>query len=82
MIYPVRVLIAIDQLFTALLGGWPDETLSSYAWRLELQGKLAGRIFRPLIDWLFAWEGPDHCFRAMRAERLRIQQPPDLRDPE
>lgn len=77
--YPVRILIAIDQLATALLGGWPDETLSSYAWRLDRQGKLAGRIFRPLIDWLFAWEGPDHCFRAMLIERQRLQQPPELR---
>lgn len=79
MTYPIRVLIALDQLVTALLGGWPDETLSSYAWRLEKRGKLAGRIFRPLIDWLFRWEGPDHCLRAMLAERQRVQQPPDLR---
>ena len=79
MSYPIRILIAIDQLFTALLGGWPDETLSSYAWRLERQGKPAGRIFRPLIDWLFAWEGPNHCERAAMYERMRVQLPPDLR---
>ena len=77
--YFVRVLIALDQLATALLGGWPDETLSSYAWRLEQQGKLAGRIFRPLIDWLFLWEGPNHCERAAAYERLRLQIHPDLR---
>ena len=79
VIYPIRVLIAIDQLATALLGGWPDETLSSYAWRLEQKGKLAGRIFRPAIDWLFQWEGPHHCERAAAYERLRLQIDPELR---
>jgi hypothetical protein len=79
VIYPVRILVALDQLATALLGGWPDETLSSYAWRLEQQGKLAGRIFRPLIDWLFLWESPHHCERAAAYERLRLQIHPDLR---
>ena len=77
--YPIRILIALDQLITALLGGWPDETLSSYAWRLERRGKLAGRIFRPAIDWLFQWEGPNHCERAALYERLRLQIDPELR---
>ena len=30
--YAVRVLIALDQLGNALLGGWPDETFSSRCW--------------------------------------------------
>lgn len=29
MTYGKRTLIAVDQLLNTLLGGWPDETLSS-----------------------------------------------------
>lgn len=77
MQYFINILIAIDQLVTAILGGWPDETLSSYAWRLEQQGKPFG-FTRRLIDWIFFWD-EDHCHKAMVAERKRLQMPPDLR---
>lgn len=33
MAYIKNVLIALDQLANALIGGWPDESLSSRAWR-------------------------------------------------
>lgn len=78
--YLINILIGLDQLLTAIVGGYPDETLSSYAWRLERQNKLGGRIFRPLIDWLFTLTGPDHCKRSFDDERLRRQMPPELRD--
>ena len=77
MRYPIRILVALDQLVTALLGGWPDETLSSYAWRLERQGKPFG-FTRRLIDWVFFWD-EHHCEKAMMAERNRLQVPPELR---
>lgn len=75
--YFLKVLIAIDQLITSLLGGWPDETLSSYAWRLETQNKPFG-FTRKLIDAVFFWD-PDHCYKAMLSERKRLQLPPELR---
>ena len=77
MSYLLRVLVALDQLVTALLGGWPDETLSSYAWRLEKQGKPFG-FTRKVIDFVFFWD-EDHCYKAMLAERWRLQTPPELR---
>lgn len=79
--YLIRILIAIDQLATTLVGGFPDETLSSYAYRLDVQGKPGGKIFRPLIDWLFSWQGlpQGHCHASYDEERLRLQFPPDLR---
>ncbi len=81
MSYLKNVLIGIDQLGTAIVGGFPDETLSSYAWRLDLQGKPFGRFFRPLIDGMASIFGQDHhCYRAWRAEVLRRQMPPELRD--
>lgn len=82
MSYVINVLIAIDQLGTALVGGYPDETLSSYAYRLDQQGKVAGRIFRPVIDFLFFWQ-KKHCFNAYVSERMRYQFAPEMRlDPE
>ena len=73
----LQVLIAIDQLFTALLGGWADETLSSYAWRLEQQGKPFG-FTRQMIDALFFWQ-KDHCRKSYEDERSRAQLPPVFR---
>lgn len=76
--YLKNLLIAFDQLCTALIGGWPDETLSSYAWRMERAGKPWGRITRPFIDALF-YRWPDHCERSYANERARAQLPPELR---
>ena len=81
MAYVLNILIALDQLATALVGGYPDETLSSYAFRLEAKGRIAGRIFRPLIDWLFLWNGEGHCRAEYFAEKQRLQFPTDLRQP-
>lgn len=79
--YLINILIAIDQLATTLVGGFPDETLSSYAYRLDRQGKPGGKIFRPFIDWLFSWQDyPDgHCKASYDEERFRLQMPPELR---
>lgn len=79
--YVLQVLIALDQLLTALLGGWADETLSSYAWRLERSKKFWGRVWRPAIDAVWRLFGVhDHCLRSYLAERDRAQLPPNLRD--
>lgn len=79
--YLLHILIAIDQLGTTLVGGFPDETLSSYAWRMDQKGRLYGRFFRPLIDWIFAWQNlpGGHCKAACDEERQRTQEPPELR---
>lgn len=77
MTYLLKLLIALDQLLNAALGGWPDETLSSAAHRAHAQGKPAG-FLRNVIDALFFWQ-PDHCRRAYRAEQLRRQSPPEFR---
>ena len=81
--YFLHVLIGLNQLAVTLLGGWPDETLSSYAYRLDTQNKWAGRLFRPIIDLLFRWQGHErgHCFAAHLEELQRRQMPPELRGP-
>ena len=68
----IQILIALDQLFNALLLGMADETLSARAFRREIQGS-PGRA-RRLIDALFFWQ-PNHCFHSWRSEFERRQLP-------
>jgi hypothetical protein len=71
-----QVLIAIDQLINTLFGGFADETLSSRAYRLELE---RGRTWsRKLIDTLL-WFDKDHCKESYESEILRRQLPPSMR---
>ena len=65
-------LIAIDHLalVIATLGYCKRaETISAAAWALEQNGKLAGRIFRPFIDWLFTRIERNHCQVSWLAEK-------------
>lgn len=78
----LNILIALDQLIYVLItlgAGYPDETLSSAAYRLDQKGHFWGKIWRPIIDWLFTYIQRDHCRKAYEAERRRSQVPPDLR---
>ena len=76
MTYSKRMLIAIDQLINALLGGWPDETLSSRCYRWARDGVRDWP--RRFIDGLPFWKA-GHCQRAYEGERKRLQCPPELR---
>jgi len=76
----LNLLIAIDQLLWVIftLGkGYPDETISAAAWRMEQQGKLAGRVLRPLIDAVFSPLEHEHCRLSFESE-LHGQQLPDV----
>ena len=75
--YIINVLIALDQLVNALVGGWPDETLSSYSYRIHRDGKPWGFLMK-VIDRLFWWQ-PNHCYTAYLLEQSRRQFPPELR---
>jgi hypothetical protein len=63
-----NVLIAIDQLINTLVGGEPDETLSSAAFRMHEQGKFWGWTMH-LINGLFFDSA--HCANAYLSERNR-----------
>ena len=76
MAYGKNLFIAFDQLANAFLGGWPDETLSSRAWRRDLEDDVSWP--RKLIDAIFFWES-DHCRDAYYSEVERRQCPPELR---
>ncbi len=80
--YFLQILIAFDQLLCTFLGGWADESLSSYAWRLKQKNKYWGKIWVPIIDWLFfvSVKETNHCYNAYMAERKRAQLPPEFRN--
>lgn len=76
-----NVAIAFDQLVWVLVtfgNGLPDETLSAAAWRMEQQGKLAGRVLRPTIDLLFFFD-KNHCRNAYLSEFRKLQLPGSYR---
>ena len=74
----LNILIAIDQLAWVLVtlgNGHPDETISAALYRMELQGKRAGRWFRPVVDLMFRPFERDHCWKAYDAEMRKSQMP-------
>lgn len=80
--YGKNLFIAVDQLVNAAGGGWPDETLSSRAWRWSRDG--VRNWPRVLIDALFWWDrdkaaGMGHCELSWLSEQERAQCPPELR---
>lgn len=78
MQYLLHIAIAFDQMLNALLGGGADETLSSRAYRADRDGKLFGRIFRPVIDTIFFWH-TRHCYDSYLAEVQRRQYSKNFR---
>ena len=80
----LNILIAIDHLAWVVLTlgkGYPDETISAASWRMEQQGKIAGRVLRPLIDLLFLPIERDHCRLSFESEVRGAQLPAVYRDP-
>jgi hypothetical protein len=69
--YIFRVIVAFDILLMALCNGKRNETISSCAWSMEQNGKLLGRILRPLIDFLVSpWED-HHCATSYFVEQRK-----------
>ncbi len=78
----LNFLVALDQLAWVLvtLGhGEPDETISAACFRMEQAGRIAGKVFRPLVDGLFSPVEKEHCKGAFMAEMKRIQMPKEYR---
>ena len=70
-----NIAVGLDQFFWVLITlghGSPDETVSAALWRMELQGKRAGRWFRPVVDALL-WFDPEHCRASYESEIGRKQ---------
>lgn len=73
-----NLLVSLDQLCNAFMGGWPDETLSSRFWRWHTDGVRSWPC--RCLDRVAAWLGDkDHCRTSYESERTRRQFPPELR---
>lgn len=74
----LNIAIAFDQLVYVLItfgDGLPDETISSALWRTEQDGKRFGKIFRPVVDWVFKPIEKEHCKLSYLSELNRLQAP-------
>ena len=71
-----QILVALDQLVNALIGGYADETLSSRAHRRRLRGK-GGVAW--VIDHVFFWQD-EHCKASYESELERAQLPVEFRE--
>lgn len=73
----LNILICLDQLVFSILtlgSSYPDETISAAAYRLELDDKIQGKVFRPLIDLIFFFD-KEHCKESYWSE-IRGRQLP------
>lgn len=75
--YLKNLLIALDQLGNTLLGGWPDESISSHCWRIEQEQGISWP--RKLVDALLFFD-KDHCQESYENELERRQFPPSMRE--
>jgi hypothetical protein len=67
--YLINVLVSLDQLLNVLIGGYPDETISSRVGRNAAAGKKWALIAEKVINALF-WFDPNHCRDAVELEEL------------
>ncbi|MBD9406305.1 hypothetical protein IB236_13230 [Acidovorax sp. ACV02] len=85
--YGQQVFIAADQLVNALIPpldgtvSYADETLSARAYRAHRDGKVLGKLFMPIINLLFFWQGPGHCKNAYTKEFDRKNYPSEYQPP-
>jgi hypothetical protein len=66
-----NVLLGLDVLGSAILGGMPGETLSGRAGTAQREGKLRGKILAPIIDFIMF--DPQHCQKAIAGDILRAK---------
>lgn len=68
--YWTNLLIATSQAVNTVLGGYPDEMLSSRAYREQWY------VLQFFIDWFFSFFGQeDHCRKCYEREKQRIDSP-------
>ena len=78
-VWGYHVIVAVDQLFNALLGGGADETLSSRTYRraeLDRNPKQRWRVAYRVINGIFF--DCNHCKTAYESELNRKQYPADF----
>lgn len=74
----LHFLIALDQFIFSIITlgkAYPNESLSSAAYKGEQEGKILPTFFRPLIDKILYFD-PDHCHQAYLNVKQGLQLPP------
>ena len=61
--YLFNILISLDQLANTILGGSPDETISS-----RLERNYDDSWMEKSVNWLFRWQGGEHCDKSLEPE--------------
>jgi hypothetical protein len=79
MKYQHKLFLALDQLLNAIIGGYPDESLSARAFRWHRDGKRSYPY--SIINAMFFWM-KDHCRSAYHCEQELRHLPPEYRDRE
>lgn len=64
-LYARNILVGVDQLLGAFLGGDPDETISSRVGKWSASGSKVGRFFEIILDSIF---GKNHCKECIEAD--------------
>jgi hypothetical protein len=68
--YILTVLLAIDQLANAFIGGYADETIS-YRMSIDAQeGRFVGCWFCKMIEYFL----PDHCNLELPSKSLKLSR--------
>ena len=67
--YITNVLIGFDQFINTIFLGFPDETISSRAWRCK-DANSFWRVMHSLINKIFFFQ-KDHCHKAYLVELER-----------
>jgi hypothetical protein len=68
--YALGVLIALDQVANALLGGYPDETVSFRAAKARRDGKRWGCVLCKLLDTIHT----NHCEFSLRSKAASLMR--------
>lgn len=71
-----NILIALDRLLNAFCWGSPNETLSSRAYRMSVEGHLHWCVFAAIVDSIFFWEA-EHCKTSWRRNRVLWRRGPN-----
>lgn len=70
--YLLGILISFDQFVNSLIGGWPDETISS---RVHREGWSKTEKFIDTLFWFDKQNGIGHCELSYYGELVREHYP-------
>ena len=73
-----NILLGLDQLVNVILGGMPDETISSRCHRKAKAGQWFWKSASKVVDKIFFWD-KRHCQSSFENEKVGKHLPEELR---